>query len=129
MPERERLCALVVDDNADAASTLAQVLRVMGCDASFLTDPRLALEEALRLRPHIAFLDLGMPHLSGYDLARTLRQHFSPEEMKIVAVSGHGSPEDRQASRQAGFDAHVQKPADLDLVHSILKTVLPQQMG
>jgi CheY-like chemotaxis protein len=127
MSEKGRLCALVVDDNADAASSLVQVLQLMGCDASFVTDPREALQEALRLRPHIAFLDIGMPHLSGYDLARTLRTHFSPEELKIVAISGHGMPEDRQASRRAGFDAHVQKPADLDLVESILKTVLPER--
>lgn len=76
------MCALVVDDNLDAARTLAQVLAVMGSDATFLTDPRQAVQEALRLRPHIAFLDIGMP-------------------------------------------PHVKKPADPDLVLSIIRTVVP----
>jgi CheY-like chemotaxis protein len=127
MPEQQRLCALVVDDNADAARTLAQVLEVMGCDATFLTDPREAVREALRLKPHIAFLDIGMPHMSGYQLATELRKHFPPEDLKIVALTAYGGPKDRQASRQAGFDAHVQKPADPDLVLSIIRTVFPER--
>lgn len=125
MPDKRRVRALVVDDNPDAAESLAQVLRLMGCETSFLTDPRDALEAARRLKPQIAFLDIGMPHLSGYQLARDLRRHFSPDELKIVAITGYDGPDDRKASRQAGFDAHVAKPADPALVESILATVLP----
>lgn len=128
MGARATLCALVVDDNQDAAQSLAQVLELLGCAASYLTDPRDVLQETLRLKPHIAFLDIGMPHLSGYQLARDLRRHFPPEQLKIVAITAYGGPDDRVASRQAGFDAHVQKPADPELVRSILHTLVPDRL-
>lgn len=98
----------------------------MGCEAAFLTDPRHALSEALRLKPNIAFLDIGMPHLNGHELARALRKRFSEDELKLVAVTAYGTPEDRAASRRAGFDAHVLKPIDPALVESIIKTVLAE---
>ena len=127
MAERKRrLCALVVDDNRDAAETFAGLLGAMGCESAYCTDARSALSEAMRLKPHIAFLDLGMPVVDGYQLARLLRQQFSGEELKLVAVTGHGAPADRAAARKAGFDAHVLKPVDPALVESIIKTVLTE---
>jgi CheY-like chemotaxis protein len=123
--QKRRLCALVVDDNCDAAESFAQVLGVLGCDAVFITEPRNALAEIVRLKPHIAFLDIAMPHLSGYDLARLLRAEYG-ERLKLVAVTGHGEAEDREAARKAGFDAHVLKPIDPALVQAIIKTVLPE---
>lgn len=122
--EQRRYRALVVDDLRDAAESFARVLDILGCEASYLTDPRQALDEARRLRPHIAFLDIGMPHLSGHELARLLRASFGEEELKLVAVTAHGEAQDRAASRKAGFDAHVVKPVDPALVESILKTLL-----
>lgn len=121
----KRICALVVDDNQDAAETLAALLVAMGCEAVHVTDPRNALARALELKPHIAFLDLGMPHINGYELARQLRIHFPSASLKIVAITGYGRPEDRKASRQAGFDAHVTKPVDQPFLDAIIKTVLP----
>jgi CheY-like chemotaxis protein len=102
-----RLCALVVDDNQDAAESLARLLGTMGCEAVHFTDPRDALARALELKPHVAFLDIGMPHINGYELARQLRIRFPSASLKIVAITGYGGPEDRKASRHAGFDAHV----------------------
>lgn len=125
MTRKARLCALVVDDNSDVAESLARVLRAMGCEAAAVCDPRRVLDEALRLRPHIAFLDIGMPDVNGYQLARALRKHFSPEELKLVAVTGYNAARDREASRQAGFDAHVAKPIDPQLLEAIIETVLP----
>jgi CheY-like chemotaxis protein len=121
-----RLCALVVDDNFDVAESFAKMLVALGCEAAYVTDPRQALDEALKRKPHIAFLDIGMPHMDGYALARELRKHFSSERLKLVAVTGYGGPDDRKASRQAGFDAHVKKPVDPKFVESIIKTLLPE---
>ena len=122
---RGRLCALVVDDNYDAAQSFAMVLIAMGCEAAFVIDSRDALAKAMSLRPDIAFLDIGMPHLNGYDVAKLLRANFNEDELKLVAVTAYGEAKDRAASRRAGFDAHVLKPVDPVLVESILKTVLP----
>ena len=66
-----------------------------------------------------------MPHIDGHQLARALRKHFTPEQLKLVAVTAFNSPADRQASRHAGFDAHVGKPVDLAVVEAIIRTVLP----
>jgi CheY-like chemotaxis protein len=126
VPQRKkRVSALVVDDNHDAAESLAIMLSLIGCDSSFVTDSRLAFEKARELKPQVAFLDLGMPHLNGYDLARKLRTHFAPGSLQIVALTAYGEPKDRVASRQAGFDAHVTKPVSPELVEAIIKTVLP----
>ena len=117
--------ALVVDDSRDVAESFARLLHTFGYEAAYTTDPRNALTETLRLKPQVAFLDIGMPHIDGYQLARELRARFSPEELKLVAVTAYGTPEDHVASRKAGFDAHVVKPLDPALVESIIKTVLP----
>ncbi len=126
MPKRSRIAALVVDDNEDAAESFARVLGLLGCEAVFLTDPRSALAEAERLKPHVAFLDIGMPHMDGYELARVLRARFGEEGLKLVAITAYGTTSDRIASRRAGFDAHVAKPVDPALVESIIRTVLPE---
>ena len=109
----------------DVAETFAKLLNACGCEATFVTDPTQALDEARRLKPHIAFLDIGMPRFSGYELARALRKHFPPEQLKLVAVTAYNALEYRKASRQAGFDAHVQKPVDPAIVEAIIKTVIP----
>ena len=76
------------------------------------------------MRPHLVFLDLGMPEIDGYKLARLFRAEFGFEALRLVAITAWGRNEDRAASRQAGFDAHVQKPVETDIIESILKTVL-----
>lgn len=119
-----KLRVLVVDDVADAAESMARVLCSMGHEAAFVTRASEALEVARKMRPQLVFLDLGMPEIDGYKLARLLRAEFGFEGMRLVAISGWGRDEDRAASRQAGFDAHVKKPAELEVIDSILKTVL-----
>ena len=120
-----RVCALVVDDIRDVAESLAKVLTAMGCDAVFLTDPRKALDEVRRLQPHIVFLDIGMPHMTGHEVARLLRSEFAHEKLKIVAVTAYDQETDRIESRKAGFDAHVAKPVAPEMVEAILRTVVP----
>jgi CheY-like chemotaxis protein len=115
-----------VDDNRDTAESFVRMLCLSGYEAVFITDPRNALSQALALKPRIAFLDIGMPHLDGHQLARMLRANFREEQLKLVAITGYGSAQDRIESRKAGFDAHVLKPVDPALVESIMKTVLPE---
>ena len=101
---------LVVDDDRDMGETLIMLLKLMGHEATYIPNPLQALDTALSFRPHIAFLDLTMPQLDGYELARRFRGHAELATLPLIAVSGHGSPEDHARSRKAGFDAHVRKP-------------------
>jgi CheY-like chemotaxis protein len=118
---------LVVDDAVDTARSLAYLLDHMGHRVECVTDPRRATEAALRLKPEIVFLDLGMPYIDGYALAPILRQALGSEDVRIVAVTGYGQPEDRERARKAGFDAHILKPMDIPLLESILKTMLREE--
>ena len=119
-PPRRTRKVLVVDDDVDTAQTLAVLVRLMGHEAHCVTRPSEALEAAKSLRPDIAFVDLGMPKIDGYALARLFRETLELKNTTLVAVSGHGRAEDRARSRHAGFDAHVLKPVDAELVESIL---------
>lgn len=121
--ETSRKRILVVDDLHDSARTLVLVLQQMGHTAEFVTDPWQALEAARRLRPELVFLDIGMPKLDGYSLARMLRQEFGFDALRLVALTAWDRDDDRAESRRAGFDAHVAKPADPETIDSILKTI------
>jgi CheY-like chemotaxis protein len=114
---------LVVDAVRDTAETLAKVLNAIGHEAEWLTDPREVIEVARRLRPDLIFLDVEMPEIDGYQLARMLRAEFGFESPRIVALTSHSHEQDRAACRRAGFDAHVTKPADPEMLGSILDTM------
>ena len=114
---------LVVDDLHDSAMSLALVLQRLGHTAEFVTNPAKALAAARRLRAELVFLDIGMPQIDGYALARMLRQEFGFDAVRLVALTAWGRDEDRAESRRAGFDAHVTKPVDPETIESILKTV------
>ena len=116
--------ALVVDDHPDSAESFARMVETLGCKAEFVSDPRVAVAMAEQLKPDIIFLDICMPLLNGHDLARKLREKYG-WQVKIVAVTAHSQPKDRALSRQAGFDAHMAKPADAALIHSMLVTLFP----
>lgn len=123
MPQRLKI--LVVDDNADAADSLAALLKVLGHDAKRVTDPRLAVPTALQMNPEVAFLDIGMPHINGYELAAMLRETFGPK-MRLIALTGYGSVRDREVSRLVGFDAHLLKPAELHAIDAALNSLAPK---
>ena len=125
MSEAGRRRVLVVDDLHDAAESFARMLRVMGCEANFVTNPYMAVEVAGRMKAEAVFLDLGMPGINGYELARILRAKHGWDGLKIVAVTGYGTDADRKNTRVAGFDAHVLKPVDPQLVESMLSTLFP----
>ena len=125
-PADPRPRALVVDDNVDAAETFADLLGLLGVEATFTSDSRAALELAEKTNPHIGFLDIAMPHINGYKLSQLLRERYG-RELCLVAVTAYGQPDDRRRSRIAGFDAHVAKPADIDVVRSILSQFFPER--
>jgi CheY-like chemotaxis protein len=114
---------LVVDDNADAADTLADVLRRVGYEVAVAHDAPAALTIAAKFLPSIALLDIGLPVMDGYELARHLRELLTTPP-RLVAVSGYGHDADLARSRAAGFDVHLGKPVSLDVLVNVL-TSLP----
>ncbi len=110
LPEGRRI--LVVDDNRDAAHSLATLLRVQGHDTSIAYDGAEAVERAAVYAPHVVLLDIGMPLMNGYDACRAIRQQESGARCTIIALTGWGQDADRQKSKEAGFDGHLVKPVD-----------------
>jgi PAS domain S-box-containing protein len=113
---------LVVDDNRDTASSCAMLLRKGGHEVHMAHDGLSALEMARNLKPQAIFLDIGLPGMNGFDVAKTLRDEGFANEL-IVAVSGYGQPEDRQRSQNAGFDQHLVKPVPQDVLLAALEGV------
>jgi signal transduction histidine kinase len=111
---------LVADDNADAAHSLASVLEMMGNEVLTVADGQAALDAAPAFAPHLVLLDIGMPRLNGYEACRRLRELHGGGELVIIAVTGWGQEEDRQRSREAGFDLHLTKPVDPVAVEALL---------
>jgi CheY-like chemotaxis protein len=110
----------VADDQFDAAQSLAVLLIQLGHQAQFLTDPRQALDVADKFRPNIVFLDINMPEINGWDLARAFRARYAREEVRIVAITGYGSEDDVAQSRAAGFDAFIMKPVSLEVIKEVI---------
>jgi two-component system CheB/CheR fusion protein len=102
---------LAVDDNADAAESLALLLGVLGHEVRTAGDGPAALEAAAAFRPDVVLLDIGLPGMDGYEVARRMRDQAGLKETLLVAVTGYGQEEDRRRAEQAGFDAHLTKPA------------------
>lgn len=108
---------LVVDDNQDAAETLAQLLQVLGHVPATAHDGASALERVREFEPHVVLLDIGLPDMSGYEVARRIRACAA--DAWLVALTGWGQPEDKRKAAEAGFDAHWTKPVDLSHLESI----------
>jgi len=119
-PDNGNLRVLVVDDNADAAQMLAALLEVQGHAVSVEYDARGALARARSEHPDVLLLDIGLPDMDGYELARRLRAQPENAGATLVALTGYGQNQDRAAARQAGFDHYLVKPADLNEVNDVL---------
>jgi CheY-like chemotaxis protein len=111
---------LVCDDNQDAADTLTLLLRTHGHEVKTAYQGDACLQVALEWRPQIAFLDIGMPDVSGFGVARRLRAELGAEIM-LVAITGYASREDKQLANEAGFDLHMSKPADFSRVVAVVQ--------
>jgi PAS domain S-box-containing protein len=117
------LSVLIVDDNSDAADAVAQLLRLSGHRVEAAYSSLTALEAAERLQPDAIVLDVGLPHLDGYEVARRLRGNPATREAFIIGLTGYGQPEDIARAREAGFDDYLIKPADPDRLDELLSTV------
>lgn len=111
---------LVVEDNSDTREMLRQVLAMQGHEVHVARDGAEAVEQALRLRPDIALVDVGLPGLDGYAVARAIRAAPAGDAMRLVAVTGYGRAEDRRAAEAAGFDGHVVKPLSPEMLAGIV---------
>ena len=114
---------LIVDDNIDAAELLAALLQTLGHDVALAHDGAAALDIAPGFAPDVALLDIGLPNMDGYELARRLRQFEACRRTLLVAVTGYGQADDRQRSRDAGFAHHLVKPVELATLTALLATV------
>jgi CheY-like chemotaxis protein len=114
------LRVLILDDNEDAALTLGTLLEMAGHTVALAHTGREALELAARMSPDIAFLDIGLPDMSGFDVARAMRGDAALAHVRLVALTGWGAPGDREQGRQAGFEHHLTKPVTLDTIAAIL---------
>jgi PAS domain S-box-containing protein len=111
---------LVVDDNRDSADSLAIFLRHLGLEVSVAHDGFAALERAQEWLPSVVLLDLGMPRMDGYEVARRLRRDPAHASTLLIALTGWGQPEDRRRSAEAGFDHHLVKPVEFGVLRTLL---------
>ena len=118
LPPARRI--LVVDDNVDGAESLAMLLKLSGHEVITVHNGPAALEAARAVQPEIVLLDIGLPGMNGYEVARRLRQQPEMEKVLLVAVTGYGQEEDRRRSKNAGFDRHLVKPLTLDDLDKLL---------
>jgi PAS domain S-box-containing protein len=116
---------LVVDDNRDAAISLSMLLRIMGNEVHAVHDGLAAVEAALEFRPDMILLDIGLPKLNGYEAARRIRMEQGGRDIVMVAVTGWGQEEDRNRSKDAGFNHHMTKPVEFDALQKLLATISP----
>ena len=105
---------LIVDDNVDAAEALAILLTMQGHEVETRADGASGMAAVTTYRPDIILLDIGLPDMDGYEVARQLRESGASEGMTLIAVTGYGSPADRIRSAEAGFDHHLTKPVEAD---------------
>ena len=111
---------LIVDDNRDGADSLHTLLCLLGAEVQVARDGPQALAAVTTYRPAVVLLDIGMPGMNGYEVAQRIRADATITQPTIVALTGWGQPEDRRRAREAGFDHHLIKPADLVALQRIL---------
>jgi two-component system CheB/CheR fusion protein len=118
-----KLRVLLADDNRDAAASLAMLLEIKGHQVQVVHDGLEALRVAIHSAPDVAVLDIGMPGLSGYEVARGIRESPRGGSIRLVALTGWAQEEDRRRSAEAGFHHHLVKPVDPSVLFEILRPV------
>jgi CheY-like chemotaxis protein len=110
----------IVDDNVDAAETLASLLEMDGHEVRAVTSAKAALEHIESFRPDIALLDIGLPEINGYELLGRLRQKSALQNVRFIAVTGYGRTEDRERIHRAGFESHLIKPVSISALNKAM---------
>jgi CheY-like chemotaxis protein/two-component sensor histidine kinase len=116
---------LIVDDSADVARSMAMLLQAEGHEVRTELDGAAALRTLEAWRPDVVLLDIGLPQMDGYEVARRMRECPAGERALLIAVTGWGQPEDRRRSTDAGFDFHVTKPVELNVLNALLRSAKP----
>jgi CheY-like chemotaxis protein len=116
---------LLVDDNVDAAASLAMLLELEAHTTRVANNGVEALRMVVEFMPDIVFLDIGMPGMSGYEVARAIRATPEAGNPVLVALTGWGGESDRVRSKNAGFDEHLTKPADISAIEKLLASLYP----
>jgi CheY-like chemotaxis protein len=124
-PEPPRPRILVVDDNEDAAELLAEVLEARGLATRVAHDGPAALDVARSFDPELALLDIGLPEMDGYELARRLRAQPGGDRLRLIALTGYQATSDPEVTRGARFDAHLVKPVDIAKLESLVRELAP----
>jgi CheY-like chemotaxis protein len=119
----KRARVLIVDDNHDAAVLLSEMLSALGYVTRFVHDGPAALGFAKEFQPDLALLDIGLPVMDGYELARRFAQQPALRETRLIALTGYGQRQDRQRSADAGFVAHLVKPVDIEELRAVLDSI------
>jgi PAS domain S-box-containing protein len=119
-PPRPARRVLIADDSRDGADSLAFILRAAGHDVTTAYDGQSAIELANAMRPDVVLLDIGMPEVSGYDVARAIRRESWGRHMRLVALTGWGQADHRRRSLEVGFDDHLVKPVEMDVLEEVL---------
>ncbi|MFY9826066.1 MAG: response regulator [Thermoanaerobaculia bacterium] len=122
---RPRRC-LLIEDHVDAAESLAMLLELIGHEVEVAFDGATGLEKARSLRPEIVLCDIGLPGMDGYAVARALRAAPETSTAFLIALTGYGQDDDRRRALEAGFDAHLTKPADLEDLRRLLESDSPR---
>ena len=112
---------LIADDNRDSAETLAALLRMEGHEVTSVHDGPVALSAFSEIKPDVALLDIGMPGLTGYEVARRMRQSTSGASLTLIAITGWGQDIDKERAYAAGFDHHLTKPVDPHRLAELLR--------
>ncbi|MFO1434017.1 MAG: PAS domain-containing protein [Candidatus Competibacteraceae bacterium] len=120
---------LVVDDNIDAAESVAMLLELEGYEVRTVHTGAAALALAPDFQPRVILLDLGLPGMDGYEVARRLRANPATQAVKLIALTGYGQAEDRQRSQAAGFDGHLVKPVDPKVLLRVITMIGPEKVG
>lgn len=114
----------MVDDNVDAAESVALMLRFSGYDVRVAYSGQSALSAVDEYQPNVVLLDIGLPEMDGYDIARRLRQRPQLKDVWLIALTGYGLDSDRQRSQEAGFDHHLVKPVDPQKLEDLLAMLI-----
>ena len=117
---------LVVDDNRDAAKSLSMLLKLLGAEVQTVFSGPEALEAIAAHRPAVVLLDIGMPGMDGYEVARRIREQSELADVTLIALTGWGQEEDRRRTRAAGFNHHLIKPADVGDLEKLLLSLESQ---
>ena len=115
---------LVVDDNVDAADAIGTLLSLNGFTVETAHDPHSAMERAIESDPDVVLLDIGLPGMTGYELAREFSSHPVVSRAKLIALTGYGRPGDTEQAKAAGFAGYLVKPVDVDQLRERIESIL-----